>query len=1004
MKNCWLLIFALLLAFTAPAKAQRYIKTYTTASEAWAANLNDVHTNIYIMGRTSANDGGGGMFWYEKNATTSTNLGMVWGNKYSGRLFRVWDSEVDPKWFGANESCGADASTGLQAAIDFAADPTYGRQQIMGEEGQTSFRVRLTGCYDLRATIIPKGAVEITGDKEKSTAGDYGAYAILHIRHGGHGIYWDTGQMLTNGYRTPTLRNLVFTGNGERYQQNKKAITGVTSRTVFTVADADAPGILDDNTIWQSNNTCFFYDNEGAYLGSGRILSKSSSLGTTTVTLATGTDVYTSVNGSAGNLLTTACKVVWPVRITDESSGSIGDFNDPAASGSCAIYIKHSFANVIGIPRIEGIFATRFHAGLRLPPKMLGGQNGGFKDFVFIGSHFAGIATPRPPNTADMFFQGVMYTSGYYLADYGVTRTNVYDTPALHYSTYGVWGVPDLSKWDSLLAEENAYANVYSFRTIGPSFGFLFSDGIIRYGIAMSGGYNGFVAPTTSSLDNWFSVGRLYLKDQLQGLPTDTIHSDITGVYVEQTDTSRFAGISIDQLHVIKSSTISSGITAFNLQPAAYNNRAKVGSIIEKNGITTWSAPGSTLPEVDAPNLTSAADVGTGWYMPTWLQRDFAVNGIRTASLTAGNLLLERSAAGAVLTLKNTTSGTALATSVGTDAFSLDDATSGRRFGTWVNTTTDVGPIIGFTANTGTGRGVQISGELMNGTDKSSGNFFFNGPRGTGSGTSGSFQFYTGDTGVSGTTQHVLSRKFQIPNQGGVRFEPITTDITAAGVGHLTYSSTYNNLRFFDRDSWQPLSPNTPEQSLASAGSLQLALTTSEKVFITGTTTINAFGSAQAGVRRFLRFEGALTITRNATSLEVPGAASITTAAGDTAEAHSAGSGNWRIVSYQRASGEALIGFSPLSNIAVDASATFTFLPASSAPSQVLKVPITAARTVTLSTTSAKSGQTGRFTRTSASTGAFNWDIGGLKNLTAGTWCVVQFDGTSWVLTAYGTL
>jgi hypothetical protein len=901
------LLTFLFMAFALAAHGQRFTKTFNTAAEAWAANLNDVHTNIYIMGRTSANDGGGGQFWYEKNATTSTNLGMIWGNQYNGRLFRVWDTEVDPKWFGANESCAADATTELQAAIDFAANPTYGRQQISGEEAQTSYTVRLTGCYRTSASLVPKANVEITGKKRLSSAADYGATAIIHVKHGSHGFLWDVGDYLTNGFRSPIIRDINFTGYSEVYQQNKKTITGVTSRTSFTVADADAPPTLDDNTIWQSNNTCFFYDNEGAYLGSARILSTSSSLGTTTVNLVSGTDVYTSVNGAAGNRLTATCKVVWPVRITDESSVGIGNFNDPAAAGSCAIYIKNTTTYITSIPRIENIYATRFHAGIRLPPKILGGQNAGFKNFVFANMRFAGYATPRPPNTADMFFQGVNYATGYYASDYGVTRTNTYDVPALHYSTYGVWGVPDLSKWDSLLVEESAYANIYSFRTIAPSFGFLFSDGIIRYGIALGAGYNAFVSPTTSSLDNWFSVGRLYLKDQLSGYPTDTIHTDITGVYFEQTGTSWFAGIAIDQLHVIRSAIGSSGITAFNIQPAAYNNRAKVGSIVEKNGITTWSAPGSTLPEVDAPNLTTAADVGTGWYMPTWLQRDFAVNGSRMMSLTSGNLLLERSAAGAVMTLKNTTSGTALATSVGTDTFSLDDTTSGRRFGTWVSTTTDVGPIIGATANTLTGRGVQIAGELMSGTDKSSGNFFIYGPRGTGAGTSGSIQFYTGDTGVSGTTQHTLSRKLYIPNPGGLRFEPITTDITSAGVGHVTYSSTYNNFRFFDRDSWQPLSPNTPEESVASAVNMNLALTKSEKVFVTGTTSITSFGAAQAGVRRFLRFEGVLTLTYNATSMIFPASTSIITAANDTAEVHSMGSGNWRIVSYNRFSGASLV-------------------------------------------------------------------------------------------------
>ncbi len=72
---------------------------------------------------------------------------------------------------------------------------------------------------------------------------------------------------------------------------------------------------------------------------------------------------------------------------------------------------------------------------------------------------------------------------------------------------------------------------------------------------------------------------------------------------------------------------------------------------------------------------------------------------------------------------------------------------------------------------------------------------------------------------------------------------------------------------------------------------------------ITGTTTIASFGSTcGAGHIRFLTFSGALTLTYNATSMILPGAASISTAAGDTAIAIALGSGNWKVVNYMPAS------------------------------------------------------------------------------------------------------
>lgn len=72
---------------------------------------------------------------------------------------------------------------------------------------------------------------------------------------------------------------------------------------------------------------------------------------------------------------------------------------------------------------------------------------------------------------------------------------------------------------------------------------------------------------------------------------------------------------------------------------------------------------------------------------------------------------------------------------------------------------------------------------------------------------------------------------------------------------------------------------------------------------ITGTTTITGLGTVSAGIWKILKFEGVLTLTYNATSLILPGGASITTADGDVGVFISEGSGNWRCVSYFRATG-----------------------------------------------------------------------------------------------------
>lgn len=72
---------------------------------------------------------------------------------------------------------------------------------------------------------------------------------------------------------------------------------------------------------------------------------------------------------------------------------------------------------------------------------------------------------------------------------------------------------------------------------------------------------------------------------------------------------------------------------------------------------------------------------------------------------------------------------------------------------------------------------------------------------------------------------------------------------------------------------------------------------------ITGTTTITAIGERPIGDIRRVCFKGILTLTHNATSLILPGAANITTRVNDQAELVSLGSGNWQVTKYVTSSG-----------------------------------------------------------------------------------------------------
>lgn len=128
-------------------------------------------------------------------------------------------------------------------------------------------------------------------------------------------------------------------------------------------------------------------------------------------------------------------------------------------------------------------------------------------------------------------------------------------------------------------------------------------------------------------------------------------------------------------------------------------------------------------------------------------------------------------------------------------------------------------------------------------------------------------------------------------------------------------------MAFSDQVSFDAAAINLAQATAAlSAATVDLGAIGGNAVHITGTTTITALGTVQAGTPRWVVFDGILTLTHNATSLIIPGGANITTAAGDCALFISEGSGNWRVHYYQRASGLALVSFTPTADNALSGS------------------------------------------------------------------------------------
>lgn len=129
-----------------------------------------------------------------------------------------------------------------------------------------------------------------------------------------------------------------------------------------------------------------------------------------------------------------------------------------------------------------------------------------------------------------------------------------------------------------------------------------------------------------------------------------------------------------------------------------------------------------------------------------------------------------------------------------------------------------------------------------------------------------------------------------------------TTASTAGSTGQAFRSGGASADGSYSADGYL----NIKGTDIASASTTDLSTATGDYVDVTGTTTITSFGTMNAGVRRFVRFKGALTLTHNSTSLILPGSANITTANGDMAICVSLGSGNWQCM-YAKADGTAVV-------------------------------------------------------------------------------------------------
>lgn len=170
------------------------------------------------------------------------------------------------------------------------------------------------------------------------------------------------------------------------------------------------------------------------------------------------------------------------------------------------------------------------------------------------------------------------------------------------------------------------------------------------------------------------------------------------------------------------------------------------------------------------------------------------------------------------------------------------------------------------------------------------------------------------------STLHV-GRRLKTSNTGGT----IYSTITASAFGAVTTVTVANDSGSLDsglssinygitsasNPSIAPGMVHRKGAAVASASTTDIWSIVGDYAHVTGSITITSLGTAPyAGAQRTIIFDGALTLTHNATTLSLPGGLNIQTAANDRAVVRADTTANMVVVAYQRASGLPALGTS----------------------------------------------------------------------------------------------
>ena len=348
---------------------------------------------------------------------------------------------------------------------------------------------------------------------------------------------------------------------------------------------------------------------------------------------------------------------------------------------------------------------------------------------------------------------------------------------------------------------------------------------------------------------------------------------------------------------------------------------------------------------------------------------------------------------------------------------------------TFNRSTTTATLTCGTTSGSSSALTTVIEAEPGSGSNISGGTLQLRSGRNTGDAIGALLQFATPVQGSSGTGSQSYLARIQIGSGGQILYTPISADPTINDTsGGLYYNSTIDAFRQRKLAGWRTIgtrvAANPPTDSL-SAGDVTLE-TTQNNAYVRANnlwnqlSTPNKFGvltintqSPTAGTTVTISIATPAVVGWTAHGLVVGQPVSFTTSGELPTGIVSSriyyvssvvDADNFQISILKGGSSLNTTGSQSGTHTSTTYGAACTLFPTLADNTVVLDAAITADRTVSVSTSGAGVGTRWKFTRTVAATGAFNWKIGALKDLAAGTWCTIEYNGSAYVLTSYGAL